>query len=169
MTITANQFSSMKVAQQIATEIESDPYRGTAFYALKSSSSKKKGAYFEKIYQEYMESKGCVVQKPKNSDHDRIVDNRKKEIKGSFLWEGGSHFRWQQIRPAQDYDDVVFVAIYPDRIEFYEAEKEVVRAAVEVQNDKGEWIHNQHGGKKKNSGTFFLDGFPSNFAWMTMV
>lgn len=169
MTVSAYQFAQMDVAKIIESEMDNDPYRGTAFYPLKSASSKKKGAYFEKIYQEYMESKGCVVEKPQNSDHDRIVDKRKKEIKGSFLWEGGSHFRWQQIRPSQDYDDMVFIAVYPDRIEFYEADKETVRAAVEVQNEKGEWIHNQHGGKKKNSGTFFLDGFPNDFPWLNMV
>jgi hypothetical protein len=169
MTVTAQQFARMDVAKKIESEMDSDLYRGTAFYPLKSASSKKKGKWFEEIYSEYMKSKGHTVEKPNNSDHDRIVDNRKKEIKGSFMWEGGTHFRWQQIRPSQDYDDVVFIAIYPDRIDFFEADKETVRSAVEVQNEKGEWIHNQHGGKKKNSGTFFLDGFPTDFAWMTPV
>ena len=93
----------------------------------------------------------------------------KKEIKGSFLWGSGTHFRWQQIRTAQDYDDVVFVCIYPDRVEFYEADKNVIKSVVEKQNEKGEWIHNQHGGKTVNSGTFFLDGLPTDFNWMKPV
>ena len=49
-------------------------------------SSKKKGKFFERMYQEYMEGKGNKVEKPENSDHDRKVNNVKKEIKGSFLW-----------------------------------------------------------------------------------
>ena len=116
-----------------------------------------------------MESKGSVVEKPRNSDHDRITDGRKKEIKGSFLWGDGTHFRWQQIRPDQDYNDVVFIAVYPDRLEIYEADKETVRSAVEVQDKNGNWVYNQHGGKRVNSGAFFLDGFPSDFVWMKQV
>ena len=79
------------------------------------------------------------------------------------MWGTGTHFRWQQIRPGQDYDDMVFVCVFPDRVEFYEADKQTVTAAVEVQDEKGNWIYNQHGGKTVNSGTFCLDGFPKRF------
>jgi len=167
--LNANDFNSTKVFAEIAKEQSKDPYADSPFKTLKDLSSKKKGKYFERIYQEYMESKGVLVEKAQNSDHDRVADGRKKEIKGSFLWGDGTHFRWQQIRPDQDYDDVVFLAFYPDRLEVYEADKETVRSAVEVQDEKGNWIYNQHGGKRVNSGTFFLDGFPSDFAWMTEV
>jgi hypothetical protein len=54
-------------------------------------------------------------------------------------------------------------------VEFYEAEKATVREAVEVQDEKGNWIYNQHGGKRVKSGTYFLDGFPSDFAWLKAV
>jgi hypothetical protein len=158
-----------KVFSMIEKEQFKDPYINSPFMSLKSMSSKKKGKYFELIYAEYMSTKGNKVEKSDSTEHDRKVNGRKKEIKGSFLWGTGSHFRWQQIRTAQDYDDVVFICVYPDRIEFYEAEKETVSLVVEEQNEKGEWIHNQHGGKKKNSGTFFLDGLPSDFPWMVAV
>ena len=79
----------------------------------------------------------------------------KKRSKDLFCGDG-THFRWQQIRPDQDYDDVVFIAVYPDRVEFYEAEKATVREAVEIQDENGYWIHNQHGGKRVKSGTYFL-------------
>lgn len=167
--LNANDFLLTKVSAQINKEQSTDPYSNSSFKSLKNLSSKKKGKYFEHIYQEYMESKGSVVEKPRNSDHDRIADGRKKEIKGSFLWGNGTHFRWQQIRPDQDYNDVVFIAVYPDRLEIYEADKETVRSAVEVQDKNGNWVYNQHGGKRVNSGAFFLDGFPSDYSWMKEI
>jgi hypothetical protein len=162
-------YTNSKVFSLIEKEQFKDPYLNSPFMTLKSMSSKKKGKYFELIYSEYMADKGNFVEKSDSTEHDRKVNGRKKEIKGSFLWGTGSHFRWQQIRTSQDYDDVVFICIFPDRIEFYEADKDTVSLVVEAQNDKGEWIHNQHGGKKTNSGTFFLDGLPSDFTWMKQV
>ena len=63
-----------------------DPYTDSAFKQFKSLSSKKKGKFFELLHQEYMEGKGNIVTKPDNSDHDRKVNNVKKEIKGSCWW-----------------------------------------------------------------------------------
>lgn len=167
--LSASDYLNTSVFSEVEAEQQQDPYADSPFKALKSLSSKKKGKYFERLYSEYAASQGFKVEKPDNSDHDRKVDGRKKEIKGSFLWGDGTHFRWQQIRTTQDYDDVVFVAVYPDRVEFYEADKETVRNAVEVQDEKGNWVYNQHGGKRVNSGTFCLDGFPADFNWMKEV
>lgn len=148
-----------------------DPYENSAFRMLKEMSSKRKGAVFEKIFEDFMVGHGHTMLKNLNSDHDRrfLVNGEevKYEIKGSMLWgEDGDSFRWQQIRPAQDYDVMVFMAIYPDSIKFYFAEKADVKAMVEVQDEDGFWIYNQHGGKRVNSGTFFLHGFPEDFPIM---
>ena len=130
-------------------------------------SSKKKGAEFEKLTQEYAERGGLRVYRPLSSEHDRIIESLgKTEIKGSLLWGEGTNFRWQQMRPNQDYDNMVFLAVYPHRIEFYYASKDVVSEVVEVQDERGYWPHNQHGGMKTNSGTFFVDGMPEDFPWM---
>ena len=163
-------FSDTDVFKLILEENNSDPYKNSSLKKLKSLSSKKKGKYFEALTQEFYKNMlGSSVRKPENSEHDRIIDERKKEIKGSFLWGTGTHFRWQQIRVNQDYDDVVFVAAYPDRIEFYEADSNTVKEMLEVQDSDGSWIYNQHGGKKVNSGTFVIDGFPSDFPWMNKI
>ena len=167
--LTAQDYLKSSTHESILMEQAVDPYANSAFQQFKSLSSKKKGKFFELLYEEYMTGKGCKVEKPNNSNHDRICNSRKKEIKGSFLWGTGTHFRWQQIRPGQDYDDMVFVCVFPDRVEFYEAEKQTVTAAVEVQDEKGNWIYNQHGGKTVNSGTFCLDGFPKDYSWMKEV
>ena len=160
-TLTPSDYINTDVFQSITDDIEKDIYIGSVFLPLKNLSSKKKGAMFEKLYHEFKLSQGCVVTKPINSDHDRIVDGVKVEIKGSFLWGDGSHFRWQQIRTNQDYDVVVFIAVYPDRIEFYQADKQTIKDNIEVQDSEGKWIYNQHGGQRVNSGCFCIDGFPS--------
>jgi len=151
----------------ILSAAKTDIYKDSPFKIYKDLSSKKKGAEFEKLTQEYALRNGLWVKPPLSSEHDRIIEGfGKTEIKGSLLWGDGTNFRWQQIRPAQDYDNIVFLAVYPDRIDLYWASKETVRDAVEFQDERGYWPHNQHGGMKVNSGTFFIDGMPEDFSWM---
>ena len=157
------QYDAYKTALQ---QQLNDPYRDSSFGVFKKMSSKRKGAAFEKIFEEHMLDTGADVQKPTNSDHDRIVNGVKVEIKGSTLWGEGTHFRFQQIRSGQDYDIIVFVSVFPDRIEFHYADKETAMKNLEIQDEDGNWPHNQHGGKTKNSGTFFIDCFPNETNWM---
>jgi hypothetical protein len=163
--IFCDEIANFKCHKDALEEKNNDPYKDSAFKVYKDMSSKKKGKYFELIVEEYFKKNGYEVKKASSSDHDRIINGKKVEIKGSLLWGEGTHFRWQQIRTNQDYDVVCFVAIYPDRIEFHGATKDVVKSNVEVQNSKGEWIYNQHGGKKVNSGTFCIDGMPADYKW----
>ena len=147
-----------------------DPYSDSPFKVYKDMSSKRKGKYFELLFEEYADNMGWKVQDPTNTDHDTRINGKKVEVKGSLLWgTDASHFRWQQIRPSQDYDVIVFVAIYPNRIEFHAATKDVVTEFVQTPDKDGNFVHNQHGGKTKNSGTFFLDGFPEDFPFMTSL
>lgn len=155
-------FSSHTLAK---LEREVDPYQDSEFLVYKQMSSKKKGKYFELIVEEFLRAKGYIVSKSLNSDHDRVVNGKKLEIKGSLLWGTGTHFRWQQIRTNQDYDIICFVAIYPDKIELFGSTKEIVKEKLEIQDEQGNWVYNQHGGKKVNSGTFVIDGMPSDFNW----
>ena len=137
-----------------------DPYADSPFKIYREMSSKTKGKYFEAFVEEYCENLGWKVERAKNTtEYDRVVNNYKVEVKGSTVWAGKKpHFRWQQIRPEHCYDIMVFVAVYPDRMEFYSCTKEEIVDYVTNQN----WL-NQHGGKTKNSGTFFIDGFPEDF------
>ena len=109
----------------------------------------------------------CSVTENANRECRRIIRKAKIEIKGSTLWEGQDElFRWQQIRPAHDYDRMVFLAMYPDRIDLFIAEKDEVNNFVQQQDEDGNFVHNQHGGKTVDSGTFFIQGKPSDFAFM---
>jgi len=161
----AEEIVNYQCHEDALNEKNNDPYLNSPFRVYKEMSSKKKGKYFELIVEQYLKKQGYNVTKSQNSDHDRVVNGKKLEIKGSMLWGEGTHFRWQQIRTSQDYDVMCFVAIYPDRIELYGATKDVVKCNLEVQDDRGNWIYNQHGGKRTNSGTFVIDGMPEDFGW----
>lgn len=168
MIIPAVEASQLECHKSALTEKTTCPYANSPFRVYKEMSSKKKGAYFERIVAEYLVKQGHKVTKAvKTSDYDRLIDGRiKLEIKGSMLWGAGTNFRWQQIRTNQDYDVVCFLAMYPDRIELYGATKQLVMRKLHVQDEAGNWIFNQHGGMKVNSGTFFMDGMPEDYPWL---
>jgi hypothetical protein len=165
--ISATDITLFDAHSKALSEGAEDIYLMSPFKIYKDMSSKKKGMYFEMLVEEFLQKKGYTVERASTSDYDRLVNGSVRvEIKGSLLWGTGSHFRWQQIRTQQDYDVICFVAIYPDRIEFLGATKKEVCYNVEVQDANGYWTFNQHGGKKVNSGTFAIDGFPADFSWM---
>ena len=171
MLIEANEVTNLDFFSDILEKRQKDPYCDSPFLPLKQLSSKSKGANFEMLVEQYLSDRNHNVSKAidehgkATSQYDRMINGKRVEIKGSFLWGEGTHFRWQQIRVNQDYDIVCFLAVYPDKVELYGATKEECKQHLEVQNEKGEWIYNQHGGKEVNSGTFFIDGFPKDFPW----
>jgi hypothetical protein len=167
--ITAEQIHSFQAYQKANEEKARDVYANSPFRVIRDLSSSKKGKFFERIFQEYMEAQGLEVLKRLNDGHDRIVRknlHNKVEVKGSSLWEGGSQFQWSQIRPAQDYDIICFIAMYPDRMEFFGSTKQDASDYLTQQDENGFWKFNQHGGRTVNSGTFKLTGFPEQYSWM---
>ena len=162
MNISSTDIGSFRCHSQALNEKTECPYSGTSFEVYKNLSSKKKGKYFELIVKEYLRSKGYKISKPFTTDHDVVVnDTLKLEVKGSLLWGTGTHFKWQQIRTNQDYDVICFLAVYPDGIKLFGATKQNVIKALVFQDEQGFWPYNQHGGKKKNSGTFAFDAKPN--------
>ena len=156
MIIKDKEFVEYEVSEEIDDSF--DPrYEDSVFLPLKQLSSKTKGAKFEQIVEEAMSKNGHKVGKSANgSDSDRAIDDLNVEIKGSFLWKGQDTFRFQQIR-NQDYDLVIFLFVYPDHISIRAAHKQDVMDVVARQDENGFFPHNQHGGKKVDSGTYFLD------------
>tara|TARA_B100002019_G_scaffold73669_1_gene63639 strand:+ start:9646 stop:10176 length:531 start_codon:yes stop_codon:yes gene_type:complete len=165
-TIPAKFIESYQTHDDALNDREGDLYNDSPFRVYKEMSSKRKGKFFEKLVSEYCKHLGFAVTRPKQSEYDRIINGRRVEIKGSMLWGGGDQFRWQQIRTGQDYDVIIFLAMYPDRVEMYSSTKQEVDEFVSAQDENGFWKYNQHGGKTVNSGTFFLDGFPKDFPFM---
>ena len=166
MELSLDEYVKTDVAQKIEEAANEDIYRNSPFYGLKCLSSKSKGAKAEHLFKEYMRSQGHHVTNSPNSDADCIINGHKVEIKASFLWAGTDQFRFQQIRPSQDYDFIVFMSFRPDCCDFHICDKETARRNLEIQDEKGNWIHNQHGGKRVNSGAFFIDCDPRSVSWM---
>lgn len=156
------------VATQFADRWGADDgeYTTSPFLPLKRLNPKTKGAHMENIAAEHFEGLGFDVQRPKSPDCDLVVDGHKIEIKGSFLVVHTGDFKWQQIRAGQHYDYLVCMAFYPDRVEYYACTRATAAANLEVQDDAGNWLHNQHGGHKANSGTFIIRGPVDRFPWL---
>tara|TARA_Y100000296_G_scaffold64456_1_gene75667 strand:- start:393 stop:788 length:396 start_codon:yes stop_codon:yes gene_type:complete len=115
---------------------------------------KQAGSRYEKIVESIFTKMDMNVDPPLNTDHDRIVDGEKIEIKGSMITKGtDDEFSFLQIRPKQEYDTVVFLAVYFQEMHLYEMSKADVKMKI-----KEGVFKPQHGGKKGDSGTFCYNG-----------
>lgn len=131
------------------------------FTGIKLMPAKAKGKRFEQIAESILVKRQHLVEKPVNSDHDRIVDGYKFEIKGSTITKDTDDvFSFLQIRPAQDYDFLILETFWFDgTIKFFKLDKATVSSMVEKRIFKP-----QHGGNNGNSGTFCYNGNLTPFA-----
>ena len=128
-------------------------YDNSPFKNIKAMGAKQKGKYYELITENVMSQMGYSVSKPVNTDHDRIIDGVKTEIKGGTLNKGTEVFSFLQIRPDQDYDELVFTMCYPQKLVMMKMTKE------QVMNHVASGVFKkQHGGNKGNSGTYCYYG-----------
>ena len=51
-----------------------DPYADSKFKPIRNMTSKRKGRFFEVLTEEYVENLGWKVSKPKNTDHDTVIN-----------------------------------------------------------------------------------------------
>lgn len=133
-----------------------DPRWATSpFFNLKTLAPKGKGKRFEQIAEAIFRNRQHQIAKPTNTDHDRIVDGAKFEIKGSTITKGtDDHFSFLQVRPAQDYEYLVLQSFWFDgTVKFHKIPKEDVKTLVAQRV-----FVPQHGGNKGNSGTFCYNG-----------
>lgn len=144
-----------------------DPYINSPFKPLKSLASRTKGAAFERIIADALTNQGHDVKPPQTTQYDRLVDGKRIEIKGSFLWGNRGYFRWQQIRANQEYDYILFLSFYPDRLEVHYATKETAVKHLSSADENGNYPHNQHGGMSQDSGTYYMQGVAEDFSWLT--
>jgi hypothetical protein len=96
----------------------SDPWTGTPFEGYVFLSPKQKGEFGEKFISKYFYTiKNSNVQKPINSGHDRIVDNKKTEFKFSLATRNGKNgvkkdqFIINHISKDKDWERLVFFGI----------------------------------------------------------
>lgn len=146
----------MKLPTEFLDESSTDQrWLSGPFYNLKMLSAKTKGKRFEQIAQYIFEQKGLIVEKASNTDHDRIVSEKKLEVKGSTITKGSDDcFSFLQIRPDQDYDFLVLETFWFDgTIKFFKLSKEIVLNMIDTNLFK-----KQHGGNKAESRTFCYNG-----------
>jgi hypothetical protein len=137
----------------LSAEVEDSRYVNSPFRHLKQLHAKQKGKRYEKITECVVRKLGHTVSKPTNTDHDRVVDGIKVEIKGSTLNKNTDHFSFLQIRPDQDYEKIYFSMFYPDELVIMEMSKQKV-----LENISNGTFKKQHGGNKADSGTYLYYG-----------
>jgi hypothetical protein len=172
MNLSAELIAETNTYQGYVSASEVNPYNGSSLQLFQQMSSKKKGAAFEHLITEVLRRRGYDVTKPSNSDHDRIINGKKVEIKGSLGWVTNgviSHYRFQQIRQSQDYEIVLFAFFTPDGLVLKGCTKQTAMEHLSIQDDEGNFPHNQHGGKRVNSGTFCIDCQPDELDWMLPI
>ena len=173
MKLTAQTIKETFTFAEYDQDKDTNPYADSPIKLFQDMSSKKKGAAFEKLVTEILVDQGHKVSKPKGStDYDRLVNEIKVEIKGSLGWVTNgeiSHYRFQQIRESQDYDIVMFVFFTPDEVIIKGCSKAVAMEKLSYQDENGFFPHNQHGGKRVNSGTFCIDTIPNDLDWMVDI
>lgn len=128
-------------------------YDNSPFVHIKAMSAKQKGKAYELITENVLGKLGFTIDKPTNTEHDRIINGVKTEIKGSTLNKNTDHFSFLQIRPAQDYSELMFTMCYPHELVIMKMDKQTVFQCVEQNIFK-----KQHGGNKAESGTYLYYG-----------
>ena len=142
------------VDSKLLVEEKEDPrYIDSPFRNLKNLHAKQKGKRYEQITEQVLKKMGKRVGRAVNTDHDRIVNGKKVEIKGSTLNKNVNHFSFLQIRPDQDYDLLYFSMFYPDGFYIMYMDKDTI-----MQNVKRGTFKKQHGGNKAESGTYLYYG-----------
>jgi hypothetical protein len=116
---------------------ENDPWAESPFRWIKTLPSRTVGAVGERLVHEWAESQKFTVKRTGDSDADRLIANKRVEIKCSTLWKNGV-FKFQQIRD-QNYDFCVCLGIEPHKVHAWIIPK------AELMEDKPGLSH-QHGG-----------------------
>lgn len=145
--------SEISLAFEKIAQPASAAWKGSPFEWILSIPSRSKGSYGEKFVAELFRSNGFDVKRPKSgSDHDRVINGHRIEIKLSTLWAKNGHYKFQQIRD-QKYDYLLCLGISPSKAHCWLIPKSDVHL-------KREGVSHQHGGKKGRD-TLWLN-FPAN-------
>jgi hypothetical protein len=117
-----------------------DPWAKSPFRWLTLIPSRSKGAYGEKFVSELFRLNDFDVKRPlSGSDHDRVINGHRIEIKLSTLWAVNGNYKFQQIRD-QKYDFLLCLGISPSSASCWVIPKD--RISLEL-----EGVTHQHGGK----------------------
>lgn len=156
-----------QIALTTSTLAEGDPPAATMWRDSKFSSfwlmpsPKAKGSRGERLAADILENlghkvlrnpKGRPIRRKGDSDHDIVVNEHRTEVKTSLTWgEEQNCFTWQQIRPFQEYDRIVFIGVNPNDAHAWWATKEDV-----LQHLANVDSYRQHGGKNGGQELYWI-------------
>lgn len=135
-----DQLANISNAYEKVAAPPSAAWKGSPFEWILSIPSRSKGAYGEKLVQELFRLNGFDVKRPKSgSDHDRVINGHRIEIKMSTLWTKNGQYTFQQIRD-QEYDYLVCLGLSPSEAHGWL----IPKSEVHVGRDG---VSHQHGGE----------------------
>ena len=118
--------------EEILLEIAEEPinkyyaaYKYSRYRDLRSLPSSTKGSIVEKAAIRWFQETTKQLTQKGDKGCDFMSEGIKYEVKASFLWAGG-YFKFQQIRPKQDYDYVLCVGISDDVVYIWNIPKDVI-------------------------------------------
>ena len=120
------------------------------FKDFESLHPKTKGGRGEQIAEAILSAKGEDVTPRCNSDHDIVVNGVTTEIKTSCMSEKGV-YSFLQVRPSQDYEQILFLCVSPQNIRMFFMDKETI-----MENIEEGALRKQHGGKKGDGITYLF-------------
>jgi len=115
----------MKLIGEI-TQLDRD-WEKSKFLPIRGLPAKKKGKFGEDMYKLYLKNKGIKAYPKKSTSYDIKTKDDCIEVKLATRTNrdkrGNYSLTFFQIRQKQKYDKIVFVCIYPDRIDIRQISK----------------------------------------------
>lgn len=121
-------------------QTENHQWKDSPFEWIKTKPSRQIGAIGERIVAGWLAARNFNIQRSPDSNADKIVENKRLEIKFSTLWEIGC-YKFQQIRD-QNYDLLLCLGVSPFSAHCWVFTK---REIMSYWHDK-KYIGAQHGG-----------------------
>ena len=135
-------------------EEDDETWEGSSFAWIRSRPSRQKGTIGEKLVSRYLKYKGFDVKRSPDRDADRVINQKRVEIKSSTLWKNG-FYKFQQLRD-QNYSFAICLGISPGDVHCWVLPKEVIMEQWRIGG-----IRSQHGGQDGRD-TAWLQVDPDN-------
>lgn len=137
-----NELAQISLTLQQEYLQENQAWNGSPFeWITHVRSSRKRGVIGEKIISMWLASYDFNVVRSPDTDADRIIENKRVEIKFSTLWETGS-YTFQQIRD-QNYDFAIMLGLSPHDAHCWVIKKDEIIRLWKIEH----LIEGQHTGK----------------------